>query len=70
VDPDPAFNLLEVGTIMEHTPPSWRAYMDVDLCHSTDTLFMRVKDQEDALIAMANLSNMKQAGDIAEEVMH
>jgi hypothetical protein len=54
--PDPAFNSLEVGTIMEHAPPSWRAYVDVDLCHSTGALFMRVKDQEDALLAVSNLS--------------
>ena len=36
---NPAFDSLEVGTIMEHAPPSWRAYVDVDLCHNTDDLF-------------------------------
>jgi hypothetical protein len=44
--PDATFNSLEVGIIMEHAPSSWRAYVDMDLCHSMDTLFTRVKDQE------------------------
>jgi hypothetical protein len=67
--PDPTFDLLEVGTIMEHAPPAWRAYIDVDLCHDMDTLFMRVKDQEDALLAISNLSSLRQTDDIANEVM-
>jgi hypothetical protein len=44
---------------MEHAPPLWRAYVDVDLCHSMDALFMRVKDQEGALLAVCNLSGLK-----------
>ncbi|KAF9516605.1 hypothetical protein BS47DRAFT_1390654 [Hydnum rufescens UP504] len=67
--PDPVFDSLEVGTLMEHTPPSWRAYVDVDLCHDTDALFSRVKDQEDALLAISNLSNSRQTEDIANEVI-
>jgi hypothetical protein len=66
---DPTFNLLEVSTIMEHTPPAWRAYIDVDLCHDMDALFMRVKDQEDTLLAISNLSSLHQTNDITNEVM-
>jgi hypothetical protein len=48
--PDPMFDSLEVGTIMEHAPPTWRAYIDMDFCHNMDALFTRVKDQEDTLL--------------------
>ncbi|KAF9503615.1 hypothetical protein BS47DRAFT_1402250 [Hydnum rufescens UP504] len=60
---------LTLGTLMEHAPPSWRAYVDVDLCHDMDALFLRVKDQEDALLAILNLSNSQQTEDIANEVI-
>ncbi|KAF9506941.1 hypothetical protein BS47DRAFT_1399057 [Hydnum rufescens UP504] len=66
---NPTFDSLEVGTIMEHAPPSWQAYMDVDLCHNTNALFTRVKDQEDTLLAISNLAHSRQAEDITEDIL-
>jgi hypothetical protein len=43
--------------------------MDVDLCHSMDALFMRIKDQEDTLLAVSSLSSMRCTKDITDKVM-
>jgi hypothetical protein len=65
-----AFDSLEVGMIMEHALSSWHAFMDIDLCHNTDNLFTRVKDQEDSLLAQADLANNQHLDKIAKEVLH